>query len=797
MKYIILGSGARENMIIQKLKDSQNSVYCISNYINPQIEKLVDKYYCLSSLDTKTIQNKVREIYYLAEEEKIIVVPGSEKFLEMGLADSLLKEKIPCIGPLKKMAMIETSKTFCRNYMEYNHLSKYQPEYFSIYNFNRDKLEEIFKHLNYNFVVKADGLCGGKGVREYSESNWEDAFDYCRDLLVDASGFYQPVKLLVEEKLIGEEFSLLSFADGKNISHMPPVQDYKNLKAGTTTKTGGMGTVILSNHSFPFLLESDIKECHELNRKVMLNLSRDCDYGYRGILYGGFMKTQKGIKLIEYNARFGDPECLNLLTLLETPLDLIFRKIASQKLDEINISFKKEHCVVRYLVPPGYPNFITANGYSVLKFKKDFPNEKIVMAAIQKDVEDAFTLMNSRAVALVSSGVNLPHVLQDQIYLKNMVDGNVKWREDIGKNFLSYFTHKNISSECDGNSYASCGVNIAEGNLVVNKIKESVQKTHNEYVVADYGGFSGIFDISTLLRNQGISNPVLVNSTDGVGTKTELVLSVLGEEKGLYSLGQDIVGHSVNDIIVCGAKPLYFLDYVASSFITSDNVKYLLEGMSHACIQNEVAIVGGETAEMPGVYRDGCYDIVGTIIGIADSKKMIRGKENIVTGDVILAFPSSGPHTNGYSLIRKILLNYITERGLYFGPELMIEGISIRKFLTPHQSYFPEVNGMLEDRINIHGLCHVTGGGYPENIPRILPEGLGAELEFKILEPFATLQKVGNIPTEEMYRVFNCGYGMLVVVPPCEKDKVIQKYNAIQIGKVVTVDLEKPQVKIL
>ena len=129
-----------------------------------------------------------------------------------------------------------------------------------------------------------------------------------------------------------------------------------------------------------------------------------------------------------------------------------------------------------------------------------------------------------------------------------------------------------------------------------------------------------------------------MNSTDGVGTKTELVLSVLGEEKGLYSLGQDIVGHSVNDIIVCGAKPLYFLDYVASSLITSDNVKYLLQGISHACVQNEVSILGGETAEMPGVYKQGSYDIVGTIIGIADSKKMIRGKQNIKDGDVVLGF---------------------------------------------------------------------------------------------------------------------------------------------------------------
>ena len=793
MKFVVLGSGARENIIIQKLKNNENSVFCISNYVNPQINKIVDKYFCLNKLDSTTIQNKVREIYYLGETEKLIVVPGSEKFLEMGIVDALLKEKIPSIGPLKKMAMIETSKTFCRNYLEYNHLSKYQPEYFSFYIYQKEKLEEIFKHLNYNFVVKADGLCGGKGVREYNESNWRDAFEYCRDLLEDSVGFYQPTKLLIEEKLVGQEFSLLTFADGKTVSHMPPVQDYKNLTADSTTKTGGMGTVILKNHSFPFLSASDIKECQELNRKVMFNLSRDCEYGYRGILYGGFMKTENGVKLIEYNARFGDPECLNILTLLETPLDLIFRKIACQKLHEIDIVYRKEHCVVRYLVPPGYPNFKTSSGLSPVEIQTGYPENKIILAAVEEGYEEDMRLMNSRGIALIASGKNLSAVLEEQSTLKNMVKGSLKWRDDIGKKFLCIFQNESSHQ----NSYADCGVNIEEGNMVVNKIKKAVQNTHTDCVVADYGGFSGIFDINKYIQNNRITNPVLVSSTDGVGTKTELVLSVLGEERGLYSLGQDIVGHSVNDIIVCGAKPLYFLDYVASSVITSDNVKYLLEGMSHACVKNDVAILGGETAEMPGVYNTGSYDIVGTITGIADSQKMIRGKENIREGDVVVAFLSSGPHTNGYSLIRKILLNYITEKGLHFGPELRIQGISIKSFIAPHQSYYPEVNGMLEDGIDIHGLCHITGGGYPENIPRILPDGLGMELEFSIQEPFATLQKLGAIPTEEMYRVFNCGYGMLVVVSPEEKDRVIQKYFGHEIGKIVKLESGSSPVKIL
>ncbi len=360
MKYIVLGSGARENIIVQKLSEnSENSLYCISNYQNPQIKELVTEYHILNNLDLQNILIKITQIFYQAPKDKLIVIPAAEKFLELGIVDELLKHGIPCIGPLKQMAMIETSKTFCRNYLEYNHLNSYQPRFYIMYNFDSAKLTQIFETLNYSFVIKADGLCGGKGVREYDETNWETALEYAKSLVDTEENFYLPHKFIIEEKLIGQEFSLLSFCDGKNIKHMPVVQDYKNVSLTNTTKTGGMGTIVLPNHSFPFLDKGDIEECQKLNDTIMKNLGRDSNYGYRGILYGGFMKTENGIKLIEYNARFGDPECLNLLSLLETPLDNIFRNIVCQTLDKLDVIFKNEYSICRYLVPPGYPNYLT------------------------------------------------------------------------------------------------------------------------------------------------------------------------------------------------------------------------------------------------------------------------------------------------------------------------------------------------------------------------------------------------------------------------------------------------------
>lgn len=787
MKFIVLGSGARENIIIQKLcVNPENFVYCISTYLNPQIKDIVCEYKIVENYDLKSLLKSIIFIFHQDINQKTIVIPAAEKFLEIGIVDELLKHQIPCIGPLKNMAMIETSKTFCRNYLQYNHLDHFQPSFFVIYVYNEDKIKNIFQQLDFNFVIKADGLCGGKGVREYDASNWETALPYAKSLLDIESNFYQPSKFIIEEKLIGEEFSLLSFCDGLHIKHMPAVQDYKNLSSTQNVKTGGMGTVVLPTHSFPFLDDSDILKCQNLNDTIMKNLSRDSEYGYRGILYGGFMKTKQGIKLIEYNARFGDPECLNLLSLLETPLDIVFRQIVNQKLNEIEVSFKREYCICRYLVPPGYPSFQTSSGFASLDLEDEYPKSQIIMAAIQQHYKGNLQLMNSRSIALVSQNTDLKNVLDDLVNLKNKINTNLMWREDIGSQYVSQI------------SYQDCGVNVEEGNLVVSKIKDAVTSTHNDFVVTDYGGFSGIYDITKFINSWDVKHPVLVSSTDGVGTKTDLVLEVLGEERGLFSLGQDIVGHSVNDIAVLGAKPLYFMDYIASSKINSDNIRYLLEGMSQACQENELAILGGETAEMPGVYQDGKYDIVGTIIGIVDSQKMIKGKENIVEGDVVLALGSKGPHTNGYSLIRKLVTQYLEKHpDKKLDDNLQIGGISMKDLIQPHKSYYSEIKNMLEEGIDIHGLCHITGGGFQENIPRVLPDGLGVTLNAPIIEPFSSLQRLGNLSNEEMYRVFNCGYGMLVIVSPNIKDKIIKKYYGIEIGYVNSISPEQEIVTML
>jgi phosphoribosylformylglycinamidine cyclo-ligase len=299
--------------------------------------------------------------------------------------------------------------------------------------------------------------------------------------------------------------------------------------------------------------------------------------------------------------------------------------------------------------------------------------------------------------------------------------------------------------------YASSGVDIDAGNRTVELMKDAVKATYNESVLAGIGSFGGLFDASALKQ---MNNPVLVASTDGVGTKVKLAASV-GRYRGI---GHDIVNHCIDDILVQGARPLFFMDYFATSKLNPEQTADVVTGIAKACKESGMALLGGETAEMPGVYRDGEFDVAGTIVGVLE-KERILPRPNLVAGDLILGLPSSGPHTNGYSLIRKVFEGADLESVI---PEL---GCSLADaLLVPHRSYFNVLYPHLD---KVKALAHLTGGGFIENIPRILPENLSAVIRlnsWQIPPLWKLIQETGNIATEEMYRVFNMGIGMVVIV---------------------------------
>ena len=339
---------------------------------------------------------------------------------------------------------------------------------------------------------------------------------------------------------------------------------------------------------------------------------------------------------------------------------------------------------------------------------------------------------------------------------------SIQIRESVAESVdESVLIRESVIESVEKSDYASAGVSIEAGNRAVELMKSAVKSTYGPEVLAGIGSFGGLFDASALKE---MKNPVLVASTDGVGTKVKLAA-----EAGRYrSVGHDIVNHCIDDILVQGARPLFFMDYFATSKLTPEIVAEVVTGIAEACRESGCALLGGETAEMPGVYAPGEFDIAGTIVGVLE-RDMMLPRPNIGPGDVLIGIRSSGPHTNGYSLIRKIFAGVPLDTVF---PEL---GVSlVDALLAPHRSYFPVLYSLLSD---IKGLAHLTGGGFIENIPRILPEGVDAVIRqgsWPVPPLFGLIQSRGEIAPEEMHRVFNMGIGMVVVAAKEDVEKVQQ-----------------------
>jgi phosphoribosylformylglycinamidine cyclo-ligase len=310
-------------------------------------------------------------------------------------------------------------------------------------------------------------------------------------------------------------------------------------------------------------------------------------------------------------------------------------------------------------------------------------------------------------------------------------------------------------------TYADAGVSIDKAAALVDRIKVAAARTQRSGAIGGPGGFGALFD----LKATGYRDPILVSGADGVGTKVKLAI-----ETGRHDdIGVDLVAMSVNDLIVQGAEPLFFLDYFACGRLDVDVAERVVRGIARGCELAGCALVGGETAEMPGLYRDGDYDLAGFAVGAVERDGVIDGS-GIRSGDAILALASSGVHSNGYSLVRRVLAESGTVPGARFGDRTFADVL-----LAPTRIY---ARSMLEaiGRTEVRGIAHITGGGLIENVPRILPEGLAAEFDtstWKWPEIFRWLQRTGNIETREMYRTFNCGIGLVAIVDPAEADAAI------------------------
>lgn len=329
-------------------------------------------------------------------------------------------------------------------------------------------------------------------------------------------------------------------------------------------------------------------------------------------------------------------------------------------------------------------------------------------------------------------------------------------------------------------TYSAAGVDIDAATRATDRIKELAKQTFNQRTLSEIGSFGGMFDGAF----PALKQPVLVASADGVGTKLKIAFLTNVHN----TVGRDLVNHCVNDILVQGARPLFFLDYIATGKLEPETVAAIVEGIATGCRENGCVLLGGETAEMPDFYGGGEYDVAGFIVGVVDKEKVIDGK-TISEGDVLLALPSVGLHTNGYSLARKLFLDVA---GMNVGSRLDELDMTVGEaLLQPHVSYLAAIAPLL-DTGSIKGLAHITGGGLTDNIPRILPEGTAVEIEkhsWPVLPIYKLMQSIGNVPESEMYRTFNMGVGMVIVTAAenseTGKRQLKQSGAIFEIGRVV------------
>lgn len=311
-------------------------------------------------------------------------------------------------------------------------------------------------------------------------------------------------------------------------------------------------------------------------------------------------------------------------------------------------------------------------------------------------------------------------------------------------------------------TYKKSGVDIDVGEDLVRRIKGPVRSTFNKNVLADIGLFGALYRASF----DGIKKPILVSSVDGVGTKLKIAFALNRHD----TIGQDLVNHCVNDILVCGARPLFFLDYFATGKLSADVAERVIRGFVRGCKENGCALIGGETAEMPGMYLSGEYDIAGTIVGVVDARRIIDGRK-VRKGDVLIGIPSNGLHTNGYSLARKVLLEKyslhtnVDKRGKTLGDDL----------LAVHRSYFKTVYPLLS-KFEVKAMAHITGGGIEGNTLRVVPKALKPKIDWHAWERpalFRLIQKTGNVPEEDMRKTFNLGVGLIFIVSASNADRMV------------------------
>ncbi|KAI9106270.1 phosphoribosylglycinamide synthetase [Phlyctochytrium arcticum] len=691
-----------------------------------------------------------------------LVVPGPEQPLVDGIQGAFKKVGIPCFGPSQFAAQLEGSKAFSKDFMKKHNIPTAAYEVFTDFN----KAKTYVEGLKSQYVIKASGLAAGKGV--LLPETTAEAIDGLKSIMVDNVFGTAGAEVVIEERLSGEEVSVLAFSDGYTIIPMPAAQDHKRALDGDKgLNTGGMGAYAPAPVYTPELA-AEVKRT--VLEPTISGMRRD-GHPFVGVLYAGLMLTPSGPKVLEFNARFGDPETQVVLPLLDDSSDLfeIMLAAAEGRLDSVKVSFKPAFAATVVKAAPGYPEAY-AKGAEITVAVSSSP-DVIVFHAGTKLSGGKLITSGGRVLAVTAVADNLQQALE-KVYANISTIATFEkayYRRDIGHRALSLLQ----GQKATGATYAQAGVSIDAGNLLVEKLKPLVKATRRPGADVDLGGFGGLFD----LKAAGYNDPVLVSGTDGVGTKLKIAQAIRKHD----TIGIDLVAMSVNDVIVQGAEPLFFLDYYASSKLEVDVARDVISGIAAGCTDARCALIGGETAEMPGIYQHGDYDLAGFVVAAVERDQVLPKLDSIVPGDVVLGLASSGVHSNGYSLVRHVVAqaNLDFSSPCPFTPPQPGQTLG-EALLTPTRIYIRQLMPAVRKGL-IKAMAHITGGGFPENIPRCLPDHVGVEVDARNwpLPPvFQWVKKTGGVADKELARTFNCGIGMILVVGTAEVEEVTQLLEA-------------------
>lgn len=686
-----------------------------------------------------------------------LVVPGPEAPLVDGIEGYFRAAGIRCYGPSKAAARMEGSKTFSKDFMKKYNIPTAAYENFSNYEEAKNYLDTI----DHNVVIKASGLAAGKGV--IIPTTKEEAHKALKEIMLDHEFGSAGDEVVIEEFLEGDELSILSFSDGYTIKSLPPAQDHKRIFDGDQgPNTGGMGCYAPTNLATKAL-------CDEVE-KTILQPTIDGfmmeHMPFRGTLFTGLMITKTGPKVLEYNVRFGDPETQTLLPLMSADTDLAQIMIACTDgyLKAIPISVYGRSSATVVVAAGGYPGtYAKGTPMSVSTPGKDTN----IFHAGTSIVNGQLQTSGGRVIAAQATAKTLEEAVKKAYTgIESIKFDKMFYRKDI-----AHRAFKPTAATQEALTYASAGVSIEAGNDFVEEIKREVASTRRPGALAEIGGFAGELDLAGAGYSSG---GILVAAIDGVGTKL-MIAQIMNKHD---TVGIDLVAMNVNDLLAGGAEPLMFLDYYGCSKLNTANAVAFVRGVAAGCRLSKGALVGGETAEMPGMYQGEDYDAAGCSIGIMREEDRLPKKESMVEGDILLGIASDGVHSNGFSLVRRI----IQRDGISYhdpAPWNKDETLGLG-LLTPTKIYVQSVLPIIKKQL-ILGLAHITGGGLTENIPRALPSHLAAEVDVSTWQHppvFKYLKKAGNVSATEMGRTFNNGVGMVAVVSKDNAQQVVSELEA-------------------